>query len=156
LPINRIDVVSAQQMYQAVFEYYDKVAIAIAAAAVADYKPKNVANQKIKKSEEVLHIELTPTQDILSEMGKQKNKQYLVGFALETENELENAKGKLERKNLDCIVLNSLQDKGAGFKKNTNKISIIDKFKNISEFSLKSKADVATDIFNTIIPKLDA
>ncbi len=156
LPIQRIDVVSATQMYQAVFEHYDSVHIAIAAAAVADYKPRNTATQKIKKSGNTKTIELIPTKDILAAMGKQKTTQYLVGFALETEDELVNAMGKLERKNLDCIVLNSLQDPGAGFKTETNKITIIDKSKKISEFSLKSKEAVAADIFNTIIPKLHA
>ena len=156
LPITRVDVTSAQQMYNAVFKYYDSIDIAIAAAAVADYKPVEIAKQKIKKATAKLEIALTPTKDILAEMGNKKQDQFLVGFALETEDELANAKSKLERKNLDCIVLNSLQDKGAGFQNNTNKISIIDKFKKITEFSLKSKAAVAVDIFNTIIPKLHA
>ena len=141
---------------KAVFKYYDSIDIAIAAAAVADYKPIGIAEQKIKKSTAKLEIALTPTKDILAEMGNIKQDQFLVGFALETEDEVANAKSKLERKHLDCIVLNSLQDKGAGFQKNTNKISIIDKFKKITEFSLKSKAAVAVDIFNTIIPKLHA
>ncbi len=156
LPINRIDVTSAAQMYNAVFEYYNETDIAIAAAAVADFKPAVVAEQKIKKSGETLTIKLTKTKDILLEMGKQKKKQYLVGFALETENEEANAKGKLERKNLDAIVLNSLQDKGAGFKKNTNKITIIDKNKSSFVFETKSKTAVAVDIFNHIIPKINA
>ncbi len=156
LPINRIDVTSAAQMYNAVFEYYNNMDIAIAAAAVADFKPAVVATQKIKKSSEMLHVKLTKTKDILLEMGKQKKKQYLVGFALETENEVANAKGKLERKNLDSIVLNSLQDKGAGFKKNTNKITIIDKNQSSSVFETKSKTAVAVDIFNHIIPKINA
>ena len=152
LSIKRVDVTSAQQMYDAVFNYYDSTDIAIGAAAVADYRPLEVANHKIKKTSNNLSIKLVHTQDILAEMGKQKVNQFLVGFALETENEITNAKGKLTSKNLDCIVLNSLQDKGAGFKKNTNKVTIIDKFNNISEFSLKSKEAVAVDIFNSIIP----
>jgi len=155
LPINRLDITSAQQMFEAVFEYYKKSDIVIAAAAVADYKPVEIALQKIKKENAKLEIALTPTKDILAEMGRQKINQTLIGFALETENELANAKGKLNRKNLDFIVLNSLQDKGAGFKKNTNKVTIIDKFNKISEFSLKSKAEVAIDIFNTIIPSIN-
>jgi len=154
LPIKRIDVVSAEQMYNAVFGLYKETDIAIAAAAVADYKPAKVAEQKIKKSADSFTINLSPTKDILLEMGRIKEKQFLVGFALETENEVPNALKKLKKKNLDAIVLNSLQDKGAGFKKNTNKIKIIDKLENISEFSLKSKAEVAKDIFNFIIPKL--
>jgi len=156
LPVFRIDVTSAEEMYQAVFKYYKETDIAIAAAAVADFKPAHVAKQKIKKSGKSLEIELTRTKDILLEMGKQKNNQYLVGFALETENEVSNAKGKLDRKNLDTIVLNSLQDKGAGFKKNTNKITIIDKAFNSTAFELKSKKEVAIDIFNHIIPKINA
>ena len=156
LPIERIDVVSAEQMYKAVFKYYNKVTVAIAAAAVADFKPVGVALQKIKKSEDSLSIKLTPTQDILLEMGKRKKQQFLVGFALETENEVQNAIKKIKKKNLDAIVLNSLQDEGAGFKKDTNKISIIDKSENSFEFNLKSKTEVAEDIFNYIIPKLDA
>jgi phosphopantothenoylcysteine decarboxylase/phosphopantothenate--cysteine ligase len=143
-------------MYEAVFEYYKETDIAIAAAAVADYKPAEVAKQKIKKSGKSLEIELTRTKDILLEMGKQKINQYLVGFALETENEVSNAKGKLERKNLDTIVLNSLQDRGAGFKKNTNKITIIDRALTSTVFELKSKKEVAIDIFNHIIPKINA
>ncbi len=156
LPIERVDVISAEQMYKAVFKFYDNTDIAIAAAAVADFKPAEVATHKIKKSGETLTIKLTPTRDILEEMGRQKQKQLLIGFALETDNEVQNAIKKIKRKNLDAIVLNSLQDKGAGFKKDTNKISIIDKSEKISEFSLKSKAEVAVDIFNYIIPKLDA
>ena len=96
------------------------------------------------------------TIDILASVGKIKKHQFLVGFALETENELENALGKLERKNLDMIVLNSLRDKGAGFKKDTNKVTIIDKLKNISEFSLKSKKEVSQDIFKAILNSLYA
>jgi len=155
LPINRVDVVSADQMYNAVFEYYKNTDIAIAAAAVADFKPATVTSQKIKKGGESLEIALEPTKDILLEMGSQKKNQFLLGFALETENEVANAKGKLKKKNLDAIILNSLQDKGAGFKKNTNKITIIDN-KTSTVFELKSKADVAVDIFNHIIKKIDA
>jgi phosphopantothenoylcysteine decarboxylase/phosphopantothenate--cysteine ligase len=124
--------------------------VAIAAAAVSDYKPKSVAQQKMKKQEAVLTIELTPTQDILASMGKLKKKQKLVGFALETNNELENAKGKLESKNLDFIVLNSLNDEGAGFKSDTNKIKIITK-NEVKTFGLKSKSEVARDILNEVI-----
>lgn len=155
LPIKRFDVVSADEMFKATFNYFNETDIAIAAAAVADYKPETVATQKIKKAASEFEIKLTPTKDILLEMGKQKKSQFLVGFALETENEVDNALKKLKKKNLDAIVLNSLQDKGAGFKKDTNKIKIIDKLENISEFSLKSKAEVAVDIFNFIIPKLN-
>lgn len=154
--IERIDVVSAEEMYNASQSIYNKVDIAILSAAVSDYKPKEVAVQKIKKSTDSMNIELVKTQDILASLGKAKNKQFLVGFALETNNELENAKSKLNKKNLDMIVLNSLQDKGAGFKSETNKVTIIDKSEKISEFSLKSKAEVAQDIFNEILNKIYA
>ena len=154
--IKRIEVVSAQEMYTEVHKHYDTSDIAICSAAVADYRPKHISDQKIKKSSESMTIELVKTHDILASLGKIKKNQFLIGFALETDNEIENAILKLKNKNLDLIVLNSLQDKGAGFKKDTNKVSIIDKFENISEFSLKSKAEVAEDIFNEILKKNDA
>jgi phosphopantothenoylcysteine decarboxylase/phosphopantothenate--cysteine ligase len=143
--------VSAEDMYNEVYKYYETSNITICSAAVADYKPSVVAENKIKKSTDTISIELVKTHDILSSLGKNKEQQILVGFALETENEIENAKIKLTKKNLDLIVLNSLNDKGAGFQKETNKVTIIDKFENISEFSLKSKAEVAKDIFNEIL-----
>lgn len=152
--IKRIDVVSAEEMYSEVHKYFSSVDIAILSAAVADYKPKEVAENKIKKSSDTLTIELVKTKDILASLGKIKKQQFLVGFALETNNALENAITKLTSKNLDLIVLNSLQDKGAGFKKETNKVSIIDKSEKISEFSLKSKAEVAEDIFNVILNQI--
>jgi phosphopantothenoylcysteine decarboxylase/phosphopantothenate--cysteine ligase len=152
--IQRIDVVTAEEMYQEVHKYYSSVDVAILSAAVADYKPKEVAENKIKKTSDTLTIELVKTKDILASLGKVKNQQFLVGFALETNNELENAITKLKSKNLDLIVLNSLQDKGAGFKKETNKVTIIDKFEKISEFSIKSKAEVAEDIFNVILNQI--
>lgn len=152
--IQRIDVVTAEEMYQEVHKYFGSVDVAILSAAVADYKPKEVAENKIKKTSDTLTIELVKTKDILASLGKVKNQQFLVGFALETNNELENAKSKLKSKNLDLIVLNSLQDKGAGFKKETNKVTIIDKFEKISEFSIKSKAEVAEDIFNVILNQI--
>lgn len=152
--IKRIDVFSAEDMYNAAHQYFNDVDVAILSAAVADYKPKNVVNQKIKKNESALTIELAPTQDILASLGKIKKHQLLVGFALETNNEIENAKSKLKRKNLDFIVLNSLQDKGAGFATNTNKITIIDKNLNEKPFELKSKVEVAEDIINEVVNKL--
>jgi len=152
--IKRIDVVSAEEMYNEVHQYFSSVDIAILSAAVSDYKPKEVAENKIKKSSDTLTIELVKTKDILASLGKVKKQQFLVGFALETNNELENAITKLTSKNLDLIVLNSLQDKGAGFKKETNKVTIIDKSEKISEFSLKSKAEVAEDIFNVILNQI--
>lgn len=154
--ISVIPVVSAQDMYDAAHKYFKSVDIAIAAAAVADYKPKHVATQKIKKAESTLSLELEKTKDVLASLGQIKEQQFLVGFALETNNELENAKSKLKRKNLDLIVLNSLQDKGAGFKSDTNKVTLIDKNKTINTFELKSKTEVAKDILNTIISALDA
>lgn len=153
--VHRIDVVSADEMYKAVHQYYDEVDIAILSAAVADYTPKNVAVQKIKKTATSLEIQLSPTKDILGSLGEIKKNQFLVGFALETNNELENAKKKLKRKNLDAIVLNSLQDKGAGFATDTNKITIIDTNLNEKSFELKSKIEVAKDIMNEIVLKID-
>ncbi len=154
--IKRINVVSTEQMYIETHNYFSSVDIAILSAAVSDYKPKEVARNKIKKKSSSISLELVKTKDILASLGKIKKGQVLVGFALETANELENAKAKLKKKNLDFIVLNSLNDEGAGFKKETNKVTIIDKFENISEFSLKSKAEVASDIFNEILNKMYA
>jgi len=139
-----VNVKSAEDMYNAAHEDFPTSDIAISAAAVADYKPKDVASQKIKKKDSTLTIELVKTKDILASLGDIKKEQFLVGFALETNNELENAKGKLTRKNLDMIVLNSLNDKGAGFGKSTNKVTIIDKKMNTLAFELKSKAEVAS------------
>ena len=145
-----VRITSAQEMYDAVHTYFNDQDVVIAAAAVSDYKPKQVIDQKIKKKESNLNIELIPTQDILGSLGKIKKHQKLIGFALETNNEVENAKSKLERKNLDFIVLNSLQDNGAGFKKDTNKISIISEDE-IKSFELKSKTEVAQDILKEVI-----
>ena len=152
--VHRVDVVSAEEMYDASHLYFKDVDIAILSAAVADYKPKKSASQKIKKTDTTLELSLAPTKDILASLGAIKKHQYLVGFALETNNELENAKGKLKRKNLDAIILNSLQDKGAGFAKDTNKITIIDKELNEKSFELKSKAAVAKDIINEIVNRI--
>ena len=152
--VHRVDVVSAEEMYDASHMYFKDVDIAILSAAVADYKPKNSASQKIKKTDTTLELSLSPTKDILASLGAIKKHQYLVGFALETNNEIENAKGKLKRKNLDAIILNSLQDKGAGFAKDTNKITIIDKEFNEKAFKLKSKVAVAKDIMNEIVNRI--
>ena len=146
-------VTSANEMFDEVFKHYENVDVAIASAAVADYAPKEVAKEKIKKNDDNLVIELIKNPDILKTMGERKTKQFLVGFALETQNEEENAKGKLEKKNLDMIVLNSLRDEGAGFKKDTNKIKILTKTEN-KEFNLKSKDDVAKDILNFVEEKI--
>ena len=149
--IELISVVSAKEMYETCHQYFDTVDVAIAAAAVADYRPKFPANQKIKKTEVDLTIELEKTQDILASLGKIKKNQFLIGFALETENEIENAKLKIQKKNLDLIVLNSLQDEGAGFGKPTNKITFIDHNFTIEPMDLKSKEAVAEDILNKVI-----
>lgn len=149
-------VVSADDMYHAVHENYPDADIVICAAAVADYRPESVAEQKIKKNDSQLSIELVKTKDILLSLGKQKKKQFLVGFALETENELENAKAKLKKKNLDAIVLNSLNDAGAGFSTTTNKITFLDKNSAIIPFELKSKGEVAQDIFSEIMNRINA
>lgn len=146
-------VTSAREMLTKVFEFYDSIDIGIASAAVADYAPKEVAKEKIKKNDDNLTIELVKNPDILKTMGEKKTHQFLVGFALETQNEEENAKGKLEKKNLDMIVLNSLRDEGAGFKNDTNKIRIFTKTEK-KEFDLKSKDDVAKDILNFVESQL--
>ncbi len=149
--INLIRVTSAQEMYDACHEHYANVDVAICAAAVADYKPKVVANQKIKKSSAEFSIEFEKTKDILASLGKIKKNQFLIGFALETENEIENAKLKIQKKNLDLIVLNSLQDKAAGFASPTNKVTFIDSDFFIEPMPLKSKEEVADDIMNKVI-----
>lgn len=149
--IQLVRVTSAEEMYNACHKYYDNVDVAIAAAAVADYRPKNVANQKIKKNEATFTIELEKTKDILASLGAIKKKQFLIGFALETENEIEHAKQKIQKKNLDLIVLNSLNDKGAGFGQPTNKVTFISKDFTIEPKELKSKEEVAQDIINKII-----
>ena len=149
--VQLIKVVSAQEMYDACHANFENVDVAIAAAAVADYRPKNVATQKIKKQETNLTIELEKTQDILATLGEKKKGQYLIGFALETENEVEHAKAKIKKKNLDLIVLNSLNDEGAGFGHATNKVTFIDKNFNEFPMDLKSKEAVAQDIVNIII-----
>ncbi|MEM7485593.1 MAG: bifunctional phosphopantothenoylcysteine decarboxylase/phosphopantothenate--cysteine ligase CoaBC [Bacteroidota bacterium] len=154
--IDLINITSAQEMYDACHEQYNDVDIAICAAAVADYRPKHVAQEKLKKKEGDLSIELERNPDILFSLGENKTKQYLVGFALETENELNNAKGKLQRKNLDAIVLNSLKDEGAGFGGNTNKITFIDKNLDIKTFGLKTKPEVASDIWKEITSRIHA
>ena len=148
--INLVRVTSAQEMYDACHEHFSSVDVAICAAAVADYKPKFVAEQKIKKAEAALTIELEKTQDILASLGRIKQNQFLIGFALETENEIENAKLKIQKKNLDLIVLNSLQDQGAGFGKPTNKVTFIDKYLSIEPMELKSKEAVADDILEKV------
>lgn len=152
--IQRINVVSAEEMHQVMLSEYENADIVIMAAAVADYRPKEKAEQKIKKSAENLTIELVKNPDILSDLGAKKKQQFLVGFALETQNEEENAKDKLRRKNLDAIVLNSLQHAGAGFQHDTNQITIIDKENKLTQFELKDKHQVAEDIAQFIIKSI--
>ena len=146
-----VHVVSTLEMFDAVKEYYLNTDIAIAAAAVADYKPETQVLQKIKKKADFLTLNLVPTQDILAYMGSNKKNQYLIGFALETNNAIENAKEKLYNKNLDGVVLNSLKDAGAGFSVSTNKITYINANQSINEFPLQSKSDCAKVIFKQIL-----
>ncbi|MCD4683442.1 MAG: bifunctional phosphopantothenoylcysteine decarboxylase/phosphopantothenate--cysteine ligase CoaBC [Bacteroidales bacterium] len=149
--VNITNVTSAAEMYNACLSAFSQVNIAIMSAAVADYTPERQQKQKIKKQAGSLTIKLQKTKDILKELGNNKRKdQYLVGFALETENEFENAKAKLKNKKLDLIVLNSLQDKGAGFGYSTNKITLLDNKGDIDQFELKSKSEVAKDIADKI------
>jgi phosphopantothenoylcysteine decarboxylase/phosphopantothenate--cysteine ligase len=151
--IKRLNVITANEMYTKCISGFKGADITIMAAAVADFRPKHIAGNKIKKQgNEVPMIELEQTADILAEMGKRKStSQILVGFALETESELEHAKAKLLRKKLDFIVLNSLKDAGAGFGTDTNKITILDKHNKTEKFALKDKADAAKDIVQKVI-----
>ena len=142
IPVN-----SSSEMFEVCNNIYAKQDISIFAAAVADYSPSNVSNQKIKKESESISLKMSKTVDIAKTLGAKKSKvQFNVGFALETESEEVNAKEKLSKKNFDMIVLNSLNDKGAGFKHDTNQITILDKQNNIQKFELKSKNQVAKDI----------
>jgi len=150
--LTRIDVISAQEMLDACLAIFPETDLTIMCAAVADYRPKVIAHQKIKKQEDNLVLELEKTVDILATLGKKKNEhQILVGFALETNDEENYAKGKLEKKNLDLVVLNSLNDKGAGFKSDTNKITIFNKALERTVFETKPKAEVAKDICAAIL-----
>ena len=152
--IHRIDVESAAQMYEAAQTAYTESDAGILCAAVADFTPDTVANQKIKREKDDLSLILKPTPDIAASLGKNKKEsQILVGFALETNNEEQNAKGKLERKNFDFIVLNSLNDEGAGFRTDTNKITIIDR-ESETVYPLKSKSEVASDIIDRLVTSL--
>ena len=151
--IKRIDIITADEMYRQCIKYFKNSDIIVMAAAVADFKPAKAAKEKIKKD---IHkkniIEITPTKDILLELGKRKtDNQILVGFALETENEIRNAKKKLQNKNLDFVVLNSLKDKESGFGYDTNKITIINKENKMKKFELMSKKNAAKEIVEHII-----
>lgn len=149
--IHRISVESAAQMHQAAISSFSSADAGILCAAIADFTPEECSNQKIKRGEDDLVIRLKPTHDIASELGKMKTEnQRLVGFALETNDEIAHAQSKLERKNLDFIVMNSLNDAGAGFRCDTNKISIIDA-QGITSYSLKPKKEVAKDIVDKLV-----
>lgn len=150
--IYKIMVMSAEEMYQACMKLYQEVDAAIMTAAVADFKPMKVASEKIKKEEAIKSISLEPTKDILKTLGhKKKPNQILIGFALESENAIVHATQKLENKNLDFIVVNSIKDEGAGFGTKTNKITIIHKNKKVQDFELKPKEQVASDIIDELI-----
>lgn len=149
--ITRIDVESAEEMYQQANKHFVSADISILAAAVADFTPSNKATSKLKKKEDSFSLELKQTKDIATELGKNKKaSQILVGFALETNDEESNALEKLKKKNFDFIVLNSLNDKNAGFGHDTNKISIYSKNGSKTSYPLKSKMLVANDIIDTI------
>ena len=154
--IKVIRITSAAEMYEEAHNYFNVCDVAILSAAVADYRPSEVASEKIKKKTENLTLQLTKTQDILASLGDLKKNQFLVGFALETENEEENAKLKVKKKNLDLIVLNSLRDEGAGFKTDTNKVTLIGKDNKSTAFPVKSKKEVAKDILEYILEKIHA
>jgi len=149
--IHKIDVISAQQMFEAAIQNFENCNAAILNAAVADYTPAQPEKTKMKRTGSQLEIKLIPTQDIAAELGRQKKQnQILVGFALETNNEIENAKSKLAKKNLDFIVLNSLRDVGAGFGHDTNQITILEKSGDETKFELKTKTEVAKDIIDKL------
>jgi phosphopantothenoylcysteine decarboxylase/phosphopantothenate--cysteine ligase len=152
--LDRINVRTADEMNQQALEHFEESDICIAAAAVADFQPTEFSNKKIKKKDDQIGIQLKPTPDILYNLGKIKKEQLLVGFALETNDGIKNARSKLKKKNLDTIILNSLADSGAGFGHDTNKISIIDKT-NETHFPLKKKKEVANDIFEHLIDKYE-
>jgi phosphopantothenoylcysteine decarboxylase/phosphopantothenate--cysteine ligase len=154
--VELIKINSADEMFSQCHNYFNTSDVFIGAAAVADYKPKNPSLHKIKKNEDSFVIELEKTKDILESLGSIKKNQFLIGFALETENEIENAKLKVQKKNLDLIVLNSLQDEGAGFGVTTNKVTLIDSSFNLFSMELKSKEEVANDILIKIIAHYEA
>jgi phosphopantothenoylcysteine decarboxylase/phosphopantothenate--cysteine ligase len=153
--IRRIDVESAEEMYEEARRAYTDADAGILCAAVADFTPDHTADHKIKRGKDGMTIQFKPTKDIAASLGATKKEgQVLVGFALETNDEQQNAKGKLERKNFDFIVLNSLNDKGAGFRVDTNKISIIDR-QDTTSYPLKNKSEVAKDIIDRLVQTLN-
>jgi len=153
--VKRIDVVTAAEMLEACLQHFELADACVMSAAVADYTPVNIANQKIKKKEDSFCIDLKKTTDVLRVLGERKRDgQLLVGFALETQNEEQNAIEKLNKKNLDLIILNSLNDDGAGFKLDTNKITMIDRYLEKTVFNTKSKIEVAADICQKLVSLL--
>jgi len=155
--IETIAINTAEELYEISLKYFPQVDVAIAAAAVSDYTPVQQEQQKIKKKDENLTLELTKTKDVLGEWGnRKKNGQLLIGFALETDQEIDHARSKMKDKDLDMVVLNSLQDAGAGFGHDTNKITILDKYNNIIRFELKAKKAVAEDIIDQMTSQLHA
>tara|TARA_Y200000002_G_scaffold346555_1_gene321191 strand:+ start:3636 stop:4829 length:1194 start_codon:yes stop_codon:yes gene_type:complete len=154
LSTNQVDLIkikSADEMFEKTLSYFKNSDIVIMSAAVSDYMPAEFSQKKLKKDNKDLNIKFKKTKDILFELGKIKSKQFLVGFALENDQELINAKTKMKKKNLDLIVLNSLNDKGAGFGHDTNKVSVINNSNEVFNYDLKSKSEVAEDIFKHII-----
>ncbi|MFW6364772.1 MAG: bifunctional phosphopantothenoylcysteine decarboxylase/phosphopantothenate--cysteine ligase CoaBC [Bacteroidota bacterium] len=150
--IDLIHVQTAEEMYQEVVSRFPEMNGAVLSAAVSDFKPRKTEHNKVKRGNENINLELLPTKDIARKLGEiKKEQQLLVGFALETDNEEENAKNKIKSKNLDFIVLNSLKEEGAGFQVDTNKIKIIDKHNKSFDFELKSKKEVAKDIVSKIM-----
>ena len=154
LSTNQVDLIkikSADEMFEKTLSYFKNSDIVIMSAAVSDYMPAEFSQKKLKKDNKDLNVKFKKTRDILFELGKIKSKQFLVGFALENEQELSNAKTKMKKKNLDLIVLNSLNDKGAGFGHDTNKVSVINTSDEVFNYDLKNKSEVAEDIFKHII-----
>ncbi len=149
--IKQVNVSSADEMYEQVMKFFPAIDVAVMAAAVGDYKPAQISEKKIKRKGENLKIELIPNKDIAAAIGQIKGKQIIVGFALETDNELANAKKKIHTKNLDFIVLNSLNEEGAGFGVDTNKITILKKDGSRLNYNLKTKDEVAADILNVTL-----
>lgn len=153
--IERIDVVTAEEMYEKMVEHFPAQDIVIMAAAVADYRPKRTYDQKLKKQSGILTIEMERTKDILATLGEQKTTQYLVGFAAETENMIDNAVDKLKRKNLDVIVANNISEEGAGFEGDTNIVTLINRSLEKTEFPLAQKSKIAESIFQYIVDAVE-
>ncbi len=155
--IKRIDITSAEEMYNVSVEAFKQCDGAVLCAAVADFTPEVSFDEKVKRGKDDLILKLKPTPDIAATLGEQKrDDQFMIGFALETQNEIANARRKLKKKRLDVIVLNSLKDEGAGFQGDTNKITIVDKDNNIQAFELKSKKEAACDIVDCIIERMQS